>query len=267
MSEVTPLHVNTASGRQQSNFPTQRLNTLPNTVLMSKNQSPTSTIDSNVSYGSATDFQSNVSASEEASSSSGYNDIMESPGNRSSATTPNMSNLSSIAYNRKIDILDDNGGEEKHPRRIPKHRLSNTYEGSRSENNMHTLPSIPDIPSPISPPRPPYETPSLPNGRIDRSPRDFFPYSRVKTSFTICLLVLGLILCICTLLQYFILGSPSSLPFGGDGNVNANDEEFRGGINGALNGMKPGSLFDELGRYVIDNYDAVPTFSDFLPVS
>jgi len=130
---------------------------------------------------------------------------------------------------------------------------------------MHTLPSIPDIPSPISPPRPLDETPSLPNGRNDRSPRSFPRNSGVKTSFTICVLVFGLILCICTLLQYFILGSPASLPFGKNDNSNAGGDEFSGGINGHFSGRNPGSLFDELGRYVIDNYDAVPTFSDFLP--
>lgn len=249
--------------------------------------STSSTIDSNTSYGSVTDYPTNesgshnvsfsdstlsVPASASSTSSSGY---IGSQDNRSNATTPNMSNLSNNPNKRALDVRND----EYTPSRFMKTSFRNNGS-SRSENDIKTLPTNTDVPfsSESSRKNGPSQANSVSNGRSRHHPIDSFPLSRIATSSTVVLLILGLILCICTLLQYFVLGSPSSLPFGQNGNNssgngdNIHDDRFffNDGKKGSSKRKRPNdvsSLLDGLGRYVIKDYDALPTFSDFLPVS
>ena len=51
---------------------------------------------------------------------------------------------------------------------------------------------------------------------------------------------------------------PWSSDDGGMGNTNG---------DGRKESLKVEDLFDEAGRYIIEDYDAIPAFSDFLPVS
>jgi hypothetical protein len=67
------------------------------------------------------------------------------------------------------------------------------------------------------------------------------------------MLTVGLILCVCTMTQYFFW-----TPIDNDRSINK-AEQGKTVMNR--------ELFDEFGRYVIKDYDANPTFSDFLPVS
>lgn len=105
--------------------------------------------------------------------------------------------------------------------------------------------------------------------------------SRIKTSTTLVILLLGLFLAICTLVQYFVMG-PNSFDLPPDLDSNGNDGTIGedGGVknNGAISGgggrgkrgkktHNEGVLFDEFGRYIIEDYDANPPFSDILPVS
>jgi hypothetical protein len=106
--------------------------------------------------------------------------------------------------------------------------------------------------------------------------------SRITTSTTLVILVLGLSLAICTLFQYFMIGPTSfSLPpdldvknnNDGDGNIIGNDDNDAGRQQG---GKEAGGhhahqvndndvLFDEFGRIIIEDYDALPPFSEILP--
>ena len=101
--------------------------------------------------------------------------------------------------------------------------------------------------------------------------------SRIKISTTLVLLILGLILSACTLVNYVLKG-PS---YNGGGIIRSTDndvisDEDNDGVEEDVNESiekhkkiqaKAKDLFDEEGRYIIENYDALPTFSNFLPVS
>ena len=101
--------------------------------------------------------------------------------------------------------------------------------------------------------------------------------SRIKISTTLVLLILGLILSACTLVSYVLKG-PS---YNGGGIIRSTDndvisDEDNDGVEEDVNESiekhkkiqaKAKDLFDEEGRYIIENYDALPTFSNFLPVS
>lgn len=101
--------------------------------------------------------------------------------------------------------------------------------------------------------------------------------SRIKISTTLVLLILGLILSACTLVNYILKG-PN---YNGGGIIRSTDndvisDEDNGGVEDDVNESiekhkkiqaKAKDLFDEEGRYIIENYDALPTFSNFLPVS
>ena len=91
-------------------------------------------------------------------------------------------------------------------------------------------------------------------------------------SSTLVILVLGLILAVATLVRYAV-----SPPRNGSGSGIANENQ-QGGETVANDGndsieeqrsrrAKADELFDELGRYIIEDYDALSTFSSFLPVS
>ena len=100
--------------------------------------------------------------------------------------------------------------------------------------------------------------------------------SRIKMNTTLGLLILGLLLCIATLTRYVLIGPSSSSPVHVVGNTSdrggENDDSVRGdeyNVRGKLKDRRAmaDELFDELGRYIIEDYDARPTFSNFLPVS
>ena len=103
--------------------------------------------------------------------------------------------------------------------------------------------------------------------------------SRIKVSTTLGLLVLGLILSFCMLVKFATMG-PSNHPFG-DTSINnsVHGDQNRNGFNAGSGGdlgeelhekqpnkhSKAKTVFDEEGRYIIEDYDALPTFSNFLP--
>ena len=103
--------------------------------------------------------------------------------------------------------------------------------------------------------------------------------SRIKMNTTLGLLIVGLLLCIATLTRYVLIGPSSSSPVhhtrvvGNTSNRGGeNDDSVRGdeyNVRGKLKDRRAmaDELFDELGRYIIEDYDARPTFSNFLPVS
>ena len=85
---------------------------------------------------------------------------------------------------------------------------------------------------------------------------------KIKATITLCILVVGLTLCLLTLVQYPInvlralTGEETKET---DSNTNNNNvPSWQSNHNR--------ELFDEIGRYIIHDYDALPPFSDFLPV-
>ena len=95
--------------------------------------------------------------------------------------------------------------------------------------------------------------------------------SRIKISSTLGLLILGLILSVCILGRYAIMGPSPPLIRSDDNNQDSANE---GGSKLSEESTdkqksrreKAKELFDESGRYIIEDYDALPTFSNFLPV-
>eukprot|EP00804_Cyclotella_cryptica_P012389 CCRYP_010837-RJ/>CCRYP_010837-RJ protein AED:0.20 eAED:0.20 QI:1618/0.8/0.66/1/0.4/0.33/6/0/687 len=89
--------------------------------------------------------------------------------------------------------------------------------------------------------------------------------SKIKTTATLSILLLSLVLCFLTLMQYFM----STVRVLNPGN---NDTSISVGVHnrGVEQPIGPKQksdreMFDEFGRYIIENYDALPPFSDFLP--
>ncbi|KAL7554710.1 hypothetical protein ACHAWF_018253 [Thalassiosira exigua] len=102
--------------------------------------------------------------------------------------------------------------------------------------------------------------------------------ARCKTVATLVVLILGLILAAATSLQYAILGPPRAPEnlaakdrrAGGDAADDGSDdarERAEGRQREGRAAADEAEMFDELGRYVVEDYDALPTFSNFLPVS
>lgn len=93
---------------------------------------------------------------------------------------------------------------------------------------------------------------------------------------TLGLLVLGLILCVFTMVKYAMMPSQlhSDLNNGVSNDI-VGDQSGEGGTDGSPESIekkkkksrqaKAQELFDEAGRYIIEDYDALPTFSNFLP--
>lgn len=100
------------------------------------------------------------------------------------------------------------------------------------------------------------------NNSLQEIDQDNPSNSRIKTSATVCVLIIGLLVCLLTLLQY---------PIGVL--TRSKENGTKTGARGKL--FEPESkqlksnkeMFDELGRYIIEDYDTLPPFSDFLPVS
>lgn len=86
-------------------------------------------------------------------------------------------------------------------------------------------------------------------------------FSRIKTVATISILVVGLLICLLTLISYPI----HIFEHLGGNETNVPSKLFQPGSKMATTSNK--DMFDELGRYSIEDYDALPPFSDFLPVS
>lgn len=84
--------------------------------------------------------------------------------------------------------------------------------------------------------------------------------TKIKTTVTISILLLGLLLCFVTLIQYFI-------PFGEANNNGVNATNVpEVGVQKSIRSQEK-EMFDEFDRYIIEDYDQIPPFSDFLPVS
>ena len=97
--------------------------------------------------------------------------------------------------------------------------------------------------------------------------------SRIKIHTTLVLLILGLLLCTAILVRYAISDPNDSRGF--DSN-NLHDQNNGGGaglnddVSESIEKQKnrqarANELFDEMGRYIIEDYDAIPNFSNFLP--
>ncbi|KAL9187019.1 hypothetical protein ACHAXT_010739 [Thalassiosira profunda] len=224
-SESTPLHDNIARSRSES----LASDSLTFGIVAT---SPTSDgrsgyVSSTVSYNSTDDV---------------------TPGNRSSATTPMTSNVSSADDDggKPLPVIPSMTAGNSGPRLPPRYRR--TSKGGSSDGT---------------------------NERSDedqrKRPRHVHSLgSRIKMSSTLVILVLGLILAVATLVEYAVRpprnGSDSGIANENQqgGETVANDgndsiEELRSRM------AKADELFDELGRYIIKDYDALPTFSSFLP--
>lgn len=93
--------------------------------------------------------------------------------------------------------------------------------------------------------------------------------SKIKTTATLSILLLSLTLCFLTLMQY-LMSTFRVLHNPGENDTIISSEEMRNRGIDLPTGPKHKSdkeLFDEFGRYIIEDYDALPPFSDFLPVS
>ena len=86
--------------------------------------------------------------------------------------------------------------------------------------------------------------------------------SRVKTTATIFILTVGLLVCLVTLLQY-----PIGVLTGGKENETSTGTHTKLFEPDSKQYKSNQEMFDELGRYIIEDYDSLPPFSDFLPVS
>jgi hypothetical protein len=77
---------------------------------------------------------------------------------------------------------------------------------------------------------------------------------------TLFILLVGLLICFLTVVQY-----PIGLLKKKDGNETTIPSKlFEPSVNQPTTNE---NLFDELGRYIIQDYDALSPFSDFLPAS
>jgi hypothetical protein len=201
----------------------------------------------------------------------------------SSAVTPRFSNVTDN------NIADD---ENNLPPRVPS--MTST-ETSNNSNKAATIARSSRMP----PPRQSAQSSQRRNGSFNSGNsnshnnhhRQVTPHynnftsrsSRIKTSTTLLILTLGLFLAICTLFQYFVLGPQDSfhLPSdlvdadakndGGSTIGDGGQQQQGGGINGGGGGEAKrkhngNAMFDEFGRYIIEDYDALPPFSDILPV-
>lgn len=89
--------------------------------------------------------------------------------------------------------------------------------------------------------------------------------SRIKISTTLVLLVMGLLLCIFTTASYIVRGSRGIATPASNGGDSRNDTTVAQEKEQHARHEKARRMFDEIGRYIIDDYDALPTFSSFLP--
>lgn len=91
---------------------------------------------------------------------------------------------------------------------------------------------------------------------------------KIKATITLCILVVGLTLCLLTLVQYPI--NVLRALTGKETNASLNHQETDSNTNDnnvpSWQSNHDRELFDEIGRYIIHDYDALPPFSDFLPV-
>ncbi|KAL7477801.1 hypothetical protein ACHAW6_003599, partial [Cyclotella cf. meneghiniana] len=91
--------------------------------------------------------------------------------------------------------------------------------------------------------------------------------SKIKTTATLSILLLSLTLCFLTLMQY-LMSTFRVLHNPGKNDTSISSEEMRNRGIDLPTGPKHKAdkeLFDEFGRYIIEDYDALPPFSDFLP--
>ena len=189
----------------------------------------------------------------------------------SSAVTPRFSNVT-------IDDDSDNDGNNNPPPRVPSMSSTTSLPArSSSTNNRPTSSSRVPPPRQKSSLHRPLNNGSGNGGSSE--PLHSTRSSRIKTSSTLIILVLGLFLAISTLFQYFVMGPDSfNLPPDLDSNNSDGGSTIGEGV-GAEGGRSSSSKakrkqqqhndvkFDEFGRYIVEDYDANPPFSDILPVS
>ncbi len=236
-SESTPLHVNTARNHH---------------------------IDA-TSPGRAGRLSSNLSSTS-----------MDSHGNMSSATTPNISNTTT--FTKIIDgegvIGDGSNADNRNANTIPLRSIFSRQAIPQllpRHRQLLVNSSYHDV-------QPKSKTWSSFNRRTSCEKNSAQSLgSRIKVSTTLGLLVLGLILSFCMLVKFATIG-PSN-PFG-DTSINnsVHGDQNRNGFNAGSSDLgeelhekqpnkhsKAKTVFDEEGRYIIEDYDALPTFSNFLP--
>ncbi len=197
---------------------------------------------------------------------------IDSHGNISSATTPNISNttITEERFDREGIVDDGSNGDNRNAippmpifsrhatsQPLPRHRqLMKTNPYHESERKSTTS--------------------SNSNRRTSCENQTVHSLgSKVKISTTLGLLVIGLVLSMCLLVQFAKMGST---PFHDTSKNNSIDgNQIRNGFNGDNSNSgefhenqhkkhsKEKEVFDEEGRYIIEHYDALPTFSNFLP--
>mmetsp|Transcript_30834 Transcript_30834/g.58526 ORF Transcript_30834/g.58526 Transcript_30834/m.58526 type:complete len:1516 (+) Transcript_30834:418-4965(+) len=342
-SESTPLHVNTAHGRERerrnrsASYGSYDSTTITNitypyplTLTNIIATSPPATFDSTTTYRSSSCILSTLS-------SASNDDISIGPGNSgnggggssgsrsisiSAASTPMVSNVTKALENGNIN---NNDGRALPPlpsmssqqsilsQLPPRHRVvhsdgssstgggggrgrnnnnnNNNRSGNDNDNNKSLSRHIPN--------KNKNNTSNNRNSepRTKRAACRHSLSSRIKISTTLILLILGLLLCICIIAKYFILLGPSSskrstststttntrhptIPRNNN-NSNSNSNNNSNNVQNNHEGQneniteliekqksrrsKAEGLFDEMGRYVFEDYDALPTFSNFLP--
>jgi len=227
------------------------------------------------SYGSDSLTFSSIIATSPPNPRSGYmssnlsSASIDTHGNRSSATTPNVSNVTASYHdagfgernngnNHTLPPLPSMSSQQAISHLPPRHRL---VVQSSNNNGSHDQPNDSrDQPSSRPNPQPP-----------TNSTKAHSLGSRIKISTTLVFLILGLILCVCTVVRYAIMGPPPLLHSDDISNgSNANTQSKGGDLNHSVETeksrrKKAKELFDEEGRYIIEDYDALPNFSNFLP--
>lgn len=256
-SERTRLHANTSAGHHRSSsYGTSSISNSNDALSVTNILGTSPTTDGRSGY-----LSSNISTA-----------TNNSHGNASSATTPMMSNLTDVNV---IDINEE-GGRGSDGALPPMPSMSSQRGASISTLPPRHRPGGDNSHSTTS-------TNSNNNQRPQQQqPQSNISHSlgsRIKMNTTLGLLIVGLLLCIATLTRYVLIGPSSSSPVhhtrvvGNTSNRGGeNDDSVRGdeyNVRGKLKDRRAmaDELFDELGRYIIEDYDARPTFSNFLPVS
>jgi Flp pilus assembly protein TadG len=94
----------------------------------------------------------------------------------------------------------------------------------------------------------------------ESSSKDLPLRSKIKTTITLSMLTVGLLICFLTLVSYPV----DLFKHVAKNETNIPSKLFESGSKETVSNK---DMFDELGRYIIQDYDALPPFSDFLPVS
>lgn len=156
-----------------------------------------------------------------------YRQLMSAPSSRFASSNSVNSSLTSTTYESSLAIINDSS--------LSSDALSRNADVSKP----HSLEEVVVVPS------------KMPSFHV-----------KIKITLTLFILLVGLVLCFLSLLH--CATSPFSTSERSKNNISAHNKLFDPGTKEPKTNEE---FFDELGRYIIEDYDALPPFSDFLPVS